>query len=182
MQPTAREHLSALRLMPHVRPTGDSRMESPHQLKNLERVWFGLNATMILSSLAVHWTNALFGYEVVMFAGAAIFALPGLVSGRVLPDVVTLPDVWLGSSVALGWIGTLTYVGVVGGAGIRTLVLRAVVSTLLLGVAATGFGAFVIQQGSPEDLSRGFWLLCAGLSSSAALEATVFWNGRLTSR
>ena len=155
-------------------------MEYQRQRKNVWRVWFGINAALVLSSLAVRWTSALFGYEVVVFAGFAMSALPGLLSGA-LPDVVTLSDVWLGSSVAFGWAGTLTYLGLIGMGRNRTPVSRAVVSMALLVAAATGFGAFGIQQGRIEDLSRGFWLLCAGLSSSVALEMSVLRSSRLSS-
>ena len=135
--------------------------------------WFRINALLVLSSLAVRWNDTLFGYEVAAFAAFTILWAPSVLLRRVLPDVVTAPDLWLGFSVAFGWVGALTYLSL-SIRRARTRTSRAVASTLLLGAAIAGFGAFAIQQGRLDDLSRGFWLLCAGLASSVALEALVF--------
>jgi len=145
------------------------------------RAWFAINTVVMVGSLAAPWVEAApdggiaaFGYTVVVFANFVIPSLPGLLAGRVI-EPVTLSDAWLGLSVLGGWFGVITYVGLVGGAGVRRRRPRVGISILSLATATAGFCEFVYLSGTRvDDLAWGFWLLCTGLVSSVGLEATLF--------
>ena len=146
------------------------------------RLWFGINAVVIVGSLAMPWTAAtggavaLSGYAVVVFAAFVIPALPDLLAGRVF-DPVTLSDAWLGVSVACGWLGAIGYLTVIGTGGVRAGVARACVALLLIAIAAADFSTFASLSRSVE-LAWGFGVLCISLGSSMALEATSFLTAK----